>query len=170
MSSLRSPLHDIRVASPCRASWEKMEGNERVRFCNDCALHVYNLSVMTAQEAESLVVKKEGRLCVRLYQREDGTVMTQDCPRGLIALRRAARRTTLAIGAGFAAMFLLLFGLFATALGLSGRGNSNASPFKPLNGWFTGGSSSGTPVMGAVCPVEKECPLPLAPDGEDPQH
>src|SRR5258708_6452212 len=98
MSTLRTPLHDLRVAAPCSSSWEQMVGNDRVRFCESCALNVYNLSAMTAEEAERLVAKKEGRLCVRFFQREDGTVLTQDCPRGLIALRRAARRTSLAIG------------------------------------------------------------------------
>lgn len=162
MSAPRSPLHDLQVASPCHASWEQMEGNERVRFCADCALHVYNLSAMTAQEAEQLVVKKEGRLCVRFFQREDGTVLTRDCPRGLIALRRAARRTALAIGLSVAAMFLLVFGLLGAALGMN-RSQSNAQPF---NGWFNGGSNvQGQPappntVMGDVCPVEPEKPEP----------
>ena len=61
MSSLTSPLHDMRVAAPCRASWEKMAGDERVRFCEECALNVYNLSAMTAQEAEMPKIAAEER-------------------------------------------------------------------------------------------------------------
>jgi hypothetical protein len=156
-----------------------MEGDERVRYCDECALNVYNLSAMTAQEAESLVVRKEGRLCVRFYQREDGTVMTQDCPCGIIALHRASRRTAVFIGAGFVAMFLLIIGLFAAALGLS-QGN-NSSPFNAITGWFNGGSSGGSPVMGAPaavapgggngeCPGGNVDPQPLAPQEHRPQH
>ncbi len=166
MSLSHSPLHDIRVAAPCTASWEKMEGNDRVRFCESCALNVYNLSALTAQEAENLVVRKEGRLCVRFYQREDGTMMTQDCPRGLIAIRRAARRTALVLGGSVAAMFVLLFGLLTTAVGMSHRAQGNPGPFKTLNTWFNGGSSP-SPVMGTVCPVnERDQPLP---DEKPPQ-
>jgi hypothetical protein len=138
-----------------------MDGDERVRYCADCALHVYNLSAMTAPEAEELVVHKEGHLCVRFYQREDGTMMTRDCPRGLIALRRAARRTPLIIGAFVAAMFLLLFGLVAGAVGLS-DGSSTQSPFKVINGWL--GGSPGTPTMGEPAPLtsdkdDRKCPV-----------
>ena len=48
-------LRRVRIASPCSASWERMEGDERVRFCRECNLNVYNLSGMTKREAESLV-------------------------------------------------------------------------------------------------------------------
>ena len=81
-----------------------MQGDERVRFCEQCALHVYNLSAMTASEAENLVLEKEGHLCVRFFQRNDGTVLTQDCPRGLAALGRAANHTAFLIRAVFVAM------------------------------------------------------------------
>lgn len=59
-----------------------MRGDDRARLCNRCSLHVYNLSAMSPSEAEELVRQKEGRLCVRFYQRRDGTVMTRDCPVG----------------------------------------------------------------------------------------
>src|SRR5215210_3140703 len=58
-------LQEIRVASPCEASWEQMQGDERSRFCDHCQLHVYNLSAMSAPDAAALVQEKEGRLCVR---------------------------------------------------------------------------------------------------------
>jgi altronate dehydratase len=34
---------------------------------------------MTTSEAESIIREKEGRLCVRLNRRADGTVVTQNC-------------------------------------------------------------------------------------------
>ncbi len=88
LSSQDRFLEDLRIASPCNASWEEMSGSERVRFCGDCQLQVYNLSGMGRDEAVSLVQEAEGRICVRLLKRSDGTVLSQDCPTGLRALRR----------------------------------------------------------------------------------
>jgi hypothetical protein len=65
-----------------------MRGDERVRFCAKCQLNVYNLSVMTKDEAERLLVNREGRLCARFYRRADGTVLTADCPLGWRAIKR----------------------------------------------------------------------------------
>lgn len=73
-------LSDLRVAYPCEANWDEMAGNERVRHCSSCRLHVYNLSNLTRQQAQVLIEGAEGRLCVRFYRRADGRVMTQDCP------------------------------------------------------------------------------------------
>ena len=91
--SEKKALDQITVASPCPASWDEMTGDERVRFCNSCKLHVYNLSAMKSKEAEKLILEKEGKLCVRYYQRKDGKIMTQDCPVGIQMLLAAARKT-----------------------------------------------------------------------------
>ena len=82
MVKFDSPLANLKVASPCPADWDAMAGDARKRFCGDCKLHVYNLSGMTRYDAENLLRLSEGRLCVRYYQRSDGTVLTQDCPVG----------------------------------------------------------------------------------------
>ena len=71
-----SPLKNLKVASPCSADWDRMAGDDRKRFCGDCKLHVYNLSGMTKYDAENLLRLSEGRLCVRYFQRADGTVLT----------------------------------------------------------------------------------------------
>lgn len=78
---MRSKLM-LEFASPCPASWDSMEGDERVRFCGECEQKVYNFSEMTEAEAIALLREKEGRVCVRLYQRDDGTSMMKDCPVG----------------------------------------------------------------------------------------
>lgn len=101
MSERTDLLQRVRIASPCPASWEKMEGDERVRFCRQCTLHVYNISEMTSREAQSLIAETEGRLCARMYRRADGTILTNDCPVGLRAVRRRVAR---AAGAAFAAL------------------------------------------------------------------
>src|SRR5688500_3609243 len=53
-------LENIRVATPCRADWKLMTGDERTRHCGDCKKNVYNLSNMTRDEAEALILEKEG--------------------------------------------------------------------------------------------------------------
>src|ERR671916_798746 len=90
-------LNRLRIASPCTVGWERMTGDERVRFCEQCNLHVYNISAMTEAEVASLIKSQEGRLCARLYRRADGTVLTRDCPVGLRALRRRMSKTAGAV-------------------------------------------------------------------------
>ena len=85
-------LTNIRVASPCPARWADMAGDDRARFCAQCQKHVYNLSEMTAEDASDLIRQKEGKLCVRFYQRDDGTVLTADCPVGAAAVWRRTKR------------------------------------------------------------------------------
>jgi hypothetical protein len=90
MPAYTNPLEHVKVAAPCPADWESMVGDERVRYCDSCSLHVYNLSGMTRRAAEALVTSAEGRLCVRFYRRPDGTILTRNCPVGLSALKRRA--------------------------------------------------------------------------------
>ncbi len=92
----KSVLQNIRIASPCPASWEQMAGDDRTRHCTECNLKVYNFSAMTEREIEELLLRSEGRVCGRLYRRKDGTILTQDCPRGL---RAAAHRLVRVAGA-----------------------------------------------------------------------
>jgi hypothetical protein len=92
-------LEGLRIASPCKADWNAMAGDERVRFCGQCQKNVYNLSDMSRDEAEALVQGAEGRLCVRMYRRADGTVLTSDCPEGALRKQRR-RRLALFTGSG----------------------------------------------------------------------
>jgi hypothetical protein len=91
-------LDSVRIAAPCKASWDDMAGDDRVRFCGSCRKNVYNLSAMPRDEAEALLVAREGAMCVRLYKRADGTVITADCPVG--ARRRRRRRVAAAAAVG----------------------------------------------------------------------
>jgi len=83
-----SPLNNVRVASPCPADWDQMLGNDRSRFCGQCNLNVYNLSAMSRSEAEDFIARSEGRVCIRYYRRKDGSIITENCPVGLRALRK----------------------------------------------------------------------------------
>ena len=83
------PLDSIRVARPCRQSWEGMEGDGAVRHCQTCRKNVHNLSLMTRAEAERFVNDLKGeKACVYFYRRGDGTLLTEDCPVGLREARR----------------------------------------------------------------------------------
>ncbi len=73
-----------------------MHGDDRARFCATCEKHVYDFSKMTAAEGVALIREKEGKLCVRLWRRADGTVITDDCPVGSRRLlQRGSRRLPL---------------------------------------------------------------------------
>jgi hypothetical protein len=92
-------IDNIRIASPCPADWEKMPGDNRIRHCDACNLNVYNLAAFTEVEIRELLANRKGRLCGRIYQRWDGTVLTQNCP---VGMRAVARRISRIAGAVFA--------------------------------------------------------------------
>src|SRR5689334_2857331 len=81
-------LDELKIASPCDVPWSSMNGTDYVRHCEHCEKNVYNLSLLTRAEANALIQEKEGKLCVTLYKRFDGTSLTADCPVGLRAIRR----------------------------------------------------------------------------------
>ena len=84
-------LKNMTVAAPCFVDWDKMSGDDRIRSCGKCQKHVYNLSAMSQAQAEDLVRKTEGEMCIRLYKRRDGTVIHDNCPVGLRWMRNAVR-------------------------------------------------------------------------------
>lgn len=135
-------LPNIRVASPCTADWEAMTGDARVRACGSCNKNVYNLSEMTRDEAEALILAKEGRLCVRYFKRTDGTILLKDCTVGTSQKRK--RRL---IAAGAAA---LLAGGGLLALRLS-------RPPEKLQGKLEI-TSEPEPLMGAVAVSPEQMP------------
>lgn len=81
-------LERLRLVDPCSVPWESMEGDHRVRYCGVCSLNVYDISALTRAEAKSLIAALEGRMCLRMTRRLDGTVMTRDCPIELGKTRR----------------------------------------------------------------------------------
>lgn len=88
----QDPMTRLRIASPCQVPWEGMSGDDRTRHCASCDLNVYNFAEMTRSEIGELLMATEGRICARLYQRADGTLLTSDCPSGLQASRRRKMR------------------------------------------------------------------------------
>jgi len=90
-----------------------MYGDDRKRFCGDCKLNVYNLSGMSREEAEALIMNAEDRLCVRFYKRRDGSVITEDCP---VGWARVKQRTRVFATAAFSMLMALLSGVFIVSL------------------------------------------------------
>ncbi len=82
----------INIPAPCDADWDSMIGNDRVRFCEHCKLHVTNLSALTRPEAMRLVERSEGRLCVRFVTRPNGRLLTKQLPRKVHQIARRASR------------------------------------------------------------------------------
>ena len=103
-------LDNLRVASPCSEKWADMTGDGRVRECAKCDKQVFNLSSLTRDEAEALVREKHGKLCVRYFQRADGTIMLADCDIGRRrkrVARIAAAAAVATLAGGVAATYLL---------------------------------------------------------------
>lgn len=126
MPRFKSSLKNLKVASPCSANWDEMFGDDRTRFCGECKLNVYNLSEMKIEEAEGLLLTSEDRLCVRFYQRSDGTILTADCPVGWAKVRD---RLSVYATAAFSMLITMLGGLFSVSL----FGGYTESPkYKPL--------------------------------------
>jgi hypothetical protein len=82
----------VKIASPCTVPWSSMKGDSAVRFCDQCQLNVYNVESLTSYQVRDLMLKTEGRICMRIFKRFDGTVLTKDCPRGVEALGYVWRR------------------------------------------------------------------------------
>lgn len=154
-------LRQIEIASPCTASWEQMQGDDRVRYCGECKLNVYNLAALSQDEVERLIVETEGRLCGRIYRRADGTVMTRDCPVGFAALRRrlaglVGRIAAVVVFAGG------LFGMFhdVAAQNTAGLNLARIQPFAAIQRWLDP-SAVRPPVIALgeiVCPTPPPAP------------
>jgi len=87
---------DLQISSPCPKSWDDLIGDDRIRYCGQCRLNVYNLAEMPKAEVEALVRSTQGRLCGRLYMRGDQTATTRDC--GGYRARQTLRRWLTAAG------------------------------------------------------------------------
>jgi hypothetical protein len=137
-------INGVRIASPCPASWAQMAGTDRVRQCSLCDQAVYDLSAMTAAEVAQFLGAGDEDVCVRLYRRTDGTVMTRDCPKGA-----GARLVNFGALIGAAALFVIGFVVFPFVLLRSiGSTRSVPPPQIPADKDF---------IMGKMCPVP---PLP----------
>ncbi|MBU6452412.1 MAG: hypothetical protein KGS72_11575 [Cyanobacteria bacterium REEB67] len=115
----------LAIAAPCASEWEKMSGNESKRFCGGCAKYVYNLSAMSKSEAEDFLSAVREVPCLKFYRRADGTIMFENCPKGLRRLRDAAKVAWKA--ASLALAFLCSWG------GVAAKGEDEGREEPPSN-------------------------------------
>ncbi|HKP35774.1 MAG TPA: ankyrin repeat domain-containing protein [Pyrinomonadaceae bacterium] len=80
------------IPAPCDAEWDAMTGNDQVRFCEHCNLHVNDLSSLTRAKALQLVEQSQGRLCVRFIQKPNGGMLSRKMPEKLYRIRRRVSR------------------------------------------------------------------------------
>lgn len=144
-------LENITIASPCHVNWDEMTGDEQTRFCNQCQKSVYNLSEMSRDEAERFMIEKthkQGKVCIRMYVRHDGTVITDDCPVGLRkakrALQAAQRRILKTVAACTALISSTLFG--SAVFAQKSKEPAPAAPNKQ-----PAPNNSPQPLMGEPC-------------------
>jgi hypothetical protein len=144
---------DFKIASPCPMSWARMPGGDKVRSCSQCRLNVYNLTVMSREEVAALVCKTGGRLCVRVYVRDDGRAMLQDCPQA--SARRKFRRAVALVG-------VLLLGALGWLLRSSGDQDRSVHPKWVQNvlEWVDPKPRGGRIVMGVPPPLNAPTPAP----------
>jgi len=131
------------IAAPCNVGWENMTGTDTVRHCHECKLNVYNVSRLTAPEAERLLnseLFKEGKICFRLYRRHDGTLITADCPVGLRKIRSPKPKIFRTIAAATATFVAAIpaFADDAVQLGNEAPKNNCPTTAKPAvqPGWY----------------------------------
>ncbi len=94
-------LDSIDVKSPCNESWNEMFGNDEVRFCSHCAKDVHNISAMNRAEAEKLVKKSKGNICVRYTKTPEGKLITAPPKLTQITKRVTIAATVLATSLAF---------------------------------------------------------------------
>lgn len=162
------PLQTLKIASPCHADWDEMEGDDQAQFCRTCRKNVYNLSEMTHDDAQALVNRLEGRLCVRFYTRADGTLLTQDCPVGLRAVRRKlVRKLSYAAALLLAGASGLLRGMGPAQAVTQAKKHAAARPAaaKPPRGMTAtaGMVALPRPLMGKIAPPSHTMGKPLPP-------
>lgn len=91
MKKRKDLLDRVSVKKPCTMDWNKMFGNEEVRFCEHCVKRVHNLSAMTRKDAERLVKKSNGNLCIRYYTDKNKKIAFGDAP---VQITRLGRRVS----------------------------------------------------------------------------
>ena len=65
-----NPAADFKITFKCPIEWDSMEkipNQERVRFCHDCKLNVYDLLGLSSKEINGLITNNNGQNTSRLF-------------------------------------------------------------------------------------------------------
>ena len=169
IQSGRDVIDRIEIPVPCTVSWDGMKGDHAVRHCGECKQNVYNLASFTRAEAVQLLTAHSGRVCLRIYRRPDGTVLTSDCRERL----RAARKRGVFVFAGVLLLVLWaqisaqVFGWLSLKRLLGGPFTGEAPaitelapPDEPIR---VGEVAAPPPTLGEPAPVEELMGKPPSP-------
>ena len=144
-------LNNVTVNSPCSADWNSMIGNDQVRYCEHCNFDVHNLSLMTRNQAERLVARSKGRLCVRYHHDPAGRPLT--LPVGQ-KLHRISRRVSRIAAGAFTATLSVTSAVAQSSTSYQSGNPNPASVTRSIARWALGSSIVGTVTdqNGAVIP------------------
>ena len=134
-------LNNMTIPSPCTADWSSMIGNEQVRFCEHCSLEVHNLSRMTRNQAERLVARSNGRLCVRYHYDPADRALNSTVPQKLHHISRRVSR--IAAGA-FSATLSITSAVAQNSTSSQTPNVATATVTQPNNRWTARSSIAGT--------------------------
>jgi hypothetical protein len=140
-------LDSLRVVTPCPVKWASMKGDDAVRFCDRCQKNVYNVAALSPAEAVALIERAEGRVCMVLTRRADGTVVTGDC---WAQLRRARKRGLLALAT--AAPVIIATTVWSQSFGLRALASFFRAPPSHVR------TEVSVPMAGGIEPPAPELP------------
>lgn len=156
------------IAAPCTAKWEEMTGDERSRVCAQCDLSVLNAAELTDEEVlKAIMTLATGqRVCMRIFRRTDGTILTKDCPIGVrkLQVRDRLRKAAAWLAGGLS----MLVSLSANAQQTNGCDKGVGDKKKPV--WHSlisadekGSPQKSKPVAGSNSSTTKPHPIPVMP-------
>ena len=144
-------LKNLTIPSPCTSDWNSMKGNDLVRFCEHCDLSVHNLSQITRNQAQRLVARSNGRLCVRYYEDSMGRPLTLPVKQ---RLHRIGRRASQIAAGAFSATLSVTNAIAQPSANFQAGNLSPSAATETSARWSLGSSIVGivTDQNGAVIP------------------
>lgn len=112
----RVHLDVLRAAEPCRESWDRMDGDDQVRFCSSCEKNVYRAKALSTAALAELLEFHEGSDAVRFVFRADETTVRSEPPTCETARAACERRRARARWKWIAVALLVIALAFAPFL------------------------------------------------------
>lgn len=64
----------LTIGKACPLRWDDLRGDAKRRYCEQCQLHVHNLSAMSRKERDRFVKETGGRACIAYHLNTNGTL------------------------------------------------------------------------------------------------
>ena len=83
----------IRIPEPCHEDWNKMQQDDKGRFCNSCSKSVYDFTGKTDTEISSILMENRGeKICGHFKITQLNRPLKLDASRIVIPKRRSFNR------------------------------------------------------------------------------